>query len=83
MSQTQTRIKNLLVQQVDLLAEQNVEDLKMDWDLTLADYGVNSLVGVAFLDLVSKEFDVQIPPEKARNFRCLRDLVDYLDSSSG
>ena len=82
MSQTQTRIKNLLVQQIDLMADQNVDDLKLDWDLALADYGVNSLVGVAFLELVNKEFEVEIPPEKARTFRCLRDLVNYLDSPS-
>lgn len=82
MSQTQTRIKNLLVQHIDLLEEQNVDDLKLDWDLALADYGVNSLVGLAFLELVNKEFEVEIPPEEARKFRTLRDLATYLDSTS-
>ena len=82
MSQTETRIKNILVQHIDLLEEQNVDDLKLDWDLTLADYGVNSLVGVAFLELVNKEFEIQVPPSEARKFRSLRDLVNYLDSRS-
>ena len=49
-------------------------------DADLGEIGVNSVDAVNFLKVVDREFEVEITQEIARDFRTLRDLINYLGS---
>ena len=78
MNPTELRIRELLIQQFDELEGTSPEDLSFE-DTDLSAMGINSLAGVAFLKVVGKEFNVEIPPAKAAGFESLQDLVAYID----
>ena len=45
----------------------------------LSTFGVNSMDAVSFMKAVSKEFGVDIPPEVARGFKSMRELIAHLE----
>ena len=48
-------------------------------DGELSAFGVNSMDAVGFMKAVSKEFGVDIPPEVARGFGSMRELIAHLE----
>ena len=79
MSQTERRIRELLVDQLDLEGVAG-EDLDSD---RLEELGLNSLAAVAFLKVLSKEFGVDIPMSEAQKFTTVEDLVAYIEVNAG
>ena len=73
MSTTEARLRALIDENLDLGHEP-------DFDLPFGESGVSSLDCVAFVKLVSKEFDVAIPPEDWMGIGSLRGLVARIDA---
>ena len=76
MSATESRIRNLIAEHMDL-------DHDPDFDRAFGEAGVSSMDCLAFVKLVSKEFDVTIAPEDWGGFGNLRGLVAHIDASAG
>ncbi len=73
MSTTEARLRELIDEHLDL-------DHAPDFDLPFGDAGVSSLDCVAFVKLVAREFDTEIPPEEWMGMGSLRGLVARIDS---
>lgn len=82
MTATEFRIRELLIDQFEDQFEElegkAPEELVFE-DTDLEALGLNSLAAVAFLKVVGKEFNVEIPPTEAQHFTSLQDLVSYVD----
>ena len=53
-----------------------------DFDADFGDSDVSSLVAVAFIREVSREFGLKIPPQDFATLQTLGQLAEYLDSGS-
>ena len=73
MSATEERLRNLVAEHLDVGSDVN-------FDAKLADAGVSSVDTVAFLKVITQEFNVSIPPEDYAGLQTMRDLIGYLDS---
>ncbi|MYH09609.1 MAG: acyl carrier protein [Gemmatimonadales bacterium] len=76
MTATEARIQELAHQHLDI-----GRDLDLDAGLLSSD--ISSLDAVDFVKKVGAAFGVEIPPEEVANWKNLRDLASFLDSSSG
>ena len=74
MATTEERIRQLADEH---LATEEGQRLSLDVDIT--DEGVSSVAGVAFVRLVGRELNVELPPEDVSEMRSLRDLINYRD----
>ena len=50
-------------------------------NVPLAELGINSMDGVAFIKVVADEFGVAITPSLASQLTSMRDLIDYLEAN--
>ena len=73
MSATEERLRTLVDEHLDVGRDVN-------FDAKLADVGVSSVDTVAFLKVITQEFNVSIPPEDYAGLQTMRDLIGYLDS---
>jgi len=55
------------------------EDVKLETHLQ-NDLGADSLDAVELMMAIEEEFDLQIPDEKAQEFRTVKDIVAYLET---
>lgn len=76
MAGTKSRLVALIDEHLDL-------GRSPDLDRGFADSGISSLDAAAFMKVVSREFDVAIPPEDCDKIGTLGKLVAYLDSKLG
>lgn len=75
MSNTQARVTSLARKFLDPEREPN-------FDASFSDSSISSMDAIAFAKSVGSEFNIEIPAEDFANFKCLRDLVNYLDSNA-
>jgi len=73
MSATEERLRTLVDEHLDVGRDVN-------FNAKLADAGVSSVDTVAFLKVITQEFNVAIPPEDYAQLQTMRDLIGYLDS---
>ncbi|MDE2772835.1 MAG: phosphopantetheine-binding protein [Gemmatimonadota bacterium] len=76
MAATESRLMALIDEHLDL---GRAPDLEREF----ADSGISSMDAVAFIKVVSREFDVTIPPEDCDKIGTLGKLLAYLDSKLG
>lgn len=76
MTGTKDRIRELARNNLDL-------DQDPNFDASLSDSGVSSVDAVAFMEVVSQEFNVEITLDDLAQIMNLRDLVAFLDSRTG
>ncbi len=70
--------------QLQALANENLNiSGSANLDAGLSDSDVSSMDAVAFIKLVSKNFNVEIPPEDFAQITSLRSLAAYVDAQSG
>ena len=74
MATTEERIRQLADEH---LAIEDGQRISLDADIT--DEGISSVAGVAFVRLVGRELNVELPPEDVSEMRSLRDLINYID----
>lgn len=76
MTSTESRIRNLVREQLDITRE-------LDFDASFGQFDISSLDVVAFAKLVGEEFGCTIPPGDFAQLQNLRGLADYLGAHGG
>ena len=76
MAATEDRIRELVRDNLDLEQDPN-------FDASLSDSGVSSVDAIAFMKVVSQEFNVEITPDDLGQIMNLRDLSAFIDSRTG
>lgn len=76
MAATEDRIRELVRDNLDL-------DQDPNFDASLSDSGVSSVDAIAFMKVVSQEFNVEITPDDLGQIMNLRDLSAFIDSRTG
>ena len=69
------KIKNIVVEQVMVDADQVTEDASFVDDL-----GADSLDTVELIMAFEEEFDIEIPDEDAQKIKTVKDIMDYIES---
>ena len=80
MTSTELRVRKILVEEIDILEGQAPENLRLDLDSTLADWGLNSLAAVQLIKRVNSEFGTAISPADAGEISNLRELIQFLEA---
>lgn len=80
MTSTELRVRKILVEEIDILEGQAPENLRLDLDSTLADWGLNSLAAVQLIKRVNAEFGTAISPADAGKISNLRELIQFLEA---
>ncbi len=74
MSSIQERVKQIVVEQLDVQEEQVTLDASFGEQL-----GADSLDIVELVMALEKEFDLEIPDEEAEKITTVQEAVDYLE----
>ncbi len=75
MSSIQERVKQIVVEQLDVQEEQVTPEASFGEQL-----GADSLDIVELVMALEKEFDLEIPDEEAEKITTVQEAVDYLES---
>ena len=70
------KIKELVVEQLDVDAEQETPEANFVEDL-----GADSLDTVELIMAFEEEFDVEIPDTYAENIKTVQDVIDYIEAN--
>ena len=68
------RVKEIIVEQLGVNADQVTPDAKF-----IEDLGADSLDTVELVMALEEAFDVEIPDEDAEKIRTVQDAIDYID----
>lgn len=68
------KLKNIIVDQLGVDAD------SIDEDTTMEDLGADSLALVELVMSVEDEFNIEIEDEALENFKCVGDVLDYIES---
>ncbi len=72
------KVKEIVIEQLDVQAEQVTEDASF-----IEDLGADSLDTVELVMALEENFDIEIPDEDAEKIKTVRDAVEYIDKSVG
>jgi acyl carrier protein len=73
MAFSEDRVKQIIMDQLGVSAEQVTQDASF-----IDDLGADSLDTVELVMALEEEFDIEIPDEDAEKLRTVRDALDYL-----
>ena len=73
----QERVKNIIVEQLGVEADQVKPEAKFVNDL-----GADSLDTVELIMALEEEFDVEIPDEKAEKIKTVGEAIDYIEQNA-
>lgn len=71
---TEEKVKNIIVEQLGVNAEQVVADAKF-----IEDLGADSLDTVELVMAFEEEFDIEVPDEDAEKLMSVGDVAKYID----
>jgi len=71
------RVKKVIVEQLDVAAEEVTENAKF-----IDDLGADSLDVVELVMGLEEEFDIEIPDEEAEKILSVKDAVDYISKKT-
>ena len=71
------KVKDIIVDQLGVNAEQVVLDAKF-----IEDLGADSLDTVELVMAVEEEFSIEVPDEEAEKLQTVRDVVTYVEEHS-
>ena len=78
MSETnEAKIKDIIVEQLGVNADQVTRQAKM-----IEDLGADSLDAVELVMAIEEEFGIEVPDEEAEKLAAVGDIIDYLDKVS-
>lgn len=72
------RVKDIIVDQLGVSAEQVTSDAKFVEDL-----GADSLDTVELVMALEEEFDVEVPDDEAEKLQAVKDVVSFITSKKG
>ncbi|MFZ0546966.1 MAG: acyl carrier protein [Candidatus Promineifilaceae bacterium] len=75
MSDTFTKVKDILVEKFNIEQNQIQEDTSLDYDLGIGTFDLLEFIGV-----VQKEFNIGIPNKMVEDFVTVEDVVNYVDA---
>jgi acyl carrier protein len=70
------KVKEIIVEQLDVQAEQVTEEASF-----IEDLGADSLDTVELVMALEEHFDIEIPDEDAEKIKTVRDAVSYIDKN--
>ena len=73
----QERVKNIIVEQLGVEADQVKPEAQFVNDL-----GADSLDTVELIMALEEEFDIEIPDDKAEKIKTVEDVVKYIDGET-
>ena len=73
-----TRVREIIMEQLEVEAHQVTEEAKF-----IEDLGADSLATIELVMALEEEFDIEIPDEDADKIKTVRDAVEYLDKHVG
>ena len=73
----QERVKNIIVEQLGVEADQVKPEAQFVNDL-----GADSLDTVELIMALEEEFDVEIPDEKAEKIKTVGEAIDYIEQNA-
>jgi len=68
------KVKEIIVEQLDVQADQVTEEASF-----IEDLGADSLDTVELVMALEENFDIEIPDEDAEKIKTVRDAVSYID----
>jgi acyl carrier protein len=71
------KVKDIIVDQLGVNAEQVVPDAKF-----IEDLGADSLDTVELVMAFEEEFSIEVPDEEAEKLQCVQDVVTYVQEHS-
>lgn len=80
MESIERRLLEMVLQQVNTLAEGAERVSNLDPDVDLSSFGLNSMAALAILKRINVEFGIDITPDEAQNLNTLRSLVDHIQA---
>lgn len=75
---TAEKVKNIIVEQLGVNAEQVVPEAKF-----IEDLGADSLDTVELVMAFEEEFDIEVPDEDAEKLVSVADVIKYIDEHKG
>lgn len=72
------RVKDIIVDQLGVSAEQVTQDAKFVEDL-----GADSLDTVELVMAFEEEFEIEVPDEEAEKLQSVGDVITYINSQQG
>ena len=73
----QARVKNIIVEQLGVEADQVKPEAQFVNDL-----GADSLDTVELIMALEEEFDIEIPDEKAEKIKTVGEAIDYIEQNA-
>ncbi len=78
MSPTETKVKKIIIDQLDVTEDEAVSGASFVDDL-----GADSLDTVEMVMAFEEEFNIEIPDEDAEGIKTVQDAIDYIDKKAG
>ncbi|MFP6876998.1 MAG: acyl carrier protein [Roseibacillus sp.] len=79
MSETsEAKIKEIIVEQLGVNADQVTREAKM-----IEDLGADSLDAVELVMAIEEEFGIEVPDEQAEKLQAVGDIIDYVEKTTG
>ena len=75
---TEEKVRNIIVEQLGVNADQVVADAKF-----IEDLGADSLDTVELVMAFEEEFDIEVPDEDAEKLMSVGDVTKYIDEHKG
>jgi len=77
MSDIESKVKDIIVEQLNVTPDQVTTDAKF-----IDDLGADSLDTVELVMAFEEEFDIEVPDEEAEKLQSVTDVISYIESAS-
>jgi len=77
MSEIESKVKDIIVEQLNVTPDQVSTDAKF-----IDDLGADSLDTVELVMAFEEEFDIEVPDEEAEKLQSVQDVISYVESAS-
>lgn len=78
MSDIEAKVKEIIVDQLGVNADQVVPDAKM-----IEDLGADSLDAVELVMAIEEEFEIEVPDEEAEKLASVGDIIAHVEKAKG
>ncbi len=78
MSEIETKVKEIIVEQLGVNADQVTPEAKM-----IEDLGADSLDAVELVMAIEEEFGIEIPDEDAEKLVAVNDIIGHVEKAKG
>ena len=78
MSEIEAKVKEIIVKQLGVNADQVTREAKM-----IEDLGADSLDAVELVMAIEEEFEIEVPDEEAEKLASIGDIIDHVEKAKG